>query len=508
MLSRMPDNIGHLKAPEFPRGFAWLNIARPLSIGELKGNVVVLDFWTYCCINCMHTLPSLDWLEKKYHNRPVMFIGIHSAKFTNEKQVQNVQEAVSRYEISHPVVVDQDMKIWRSYGVTAWPTVIIIDPKGNIIYQQAGEANRDEIDDIIAVLLAQHATTGTLAKEPVLIEHSQKRPKRMLSYPGKLSFSPDGKMLAVSDSNHNRILIIDSAEGNIIHKIGGASNNLSDGTFDNASFSRPQGLAWSPTMDKLYVADTENHALREIDFSEKIVRTLAGDGKQGGWISGARESKETQLNSPWDLVHSDGFLFIAMAGLHQIWAYDIQSGKIGPFAGNGYENIVDGSFADAQFAQPSGLTVYGNFMLVADSEVSAIRLLDLRKKTVQTVVGEGLFEFGHVDGPLANARMQHPLGVHCAGNKIYVADTYNHAIRLIDLDTQKVSTLVGDSDATNNACKIQDTTCDTLGLFEPSDVKQQNGKTLFIADTNNHLIRTFDLDNNVLGTFLIKDSKK
>jgi hypothetical protein len=192
-----------------------------------------------------------------------------------------------------------------------------------------------------------------------------------------------------------------------------------------------------------------------------------------------------------------------MAGLHQIWAYHLQTGKVGPFAGSGYENIVDGSLGEAQFAQPSGLAIFGNYLFVADSEVSAVRRIDLARKVVQTAVGEGLFVFGHKDGPLEEARLQHPLGVACEDNKVYVADTYNHAIRLIDLAEQKVSTLVGRPEI-KTVCNIDDPSCDTLGLFEPSDVKVR-GNMLYIADTNNHLVRIFDLEKKVLRTLAVKE---
>lgn len=511
-----PGSYG--KAKDLPQDFAWLNTDRPLSFaGDLKGHVVVLDFWTYCCINCMHTLPTLDFLEKKYRGRPVAFIGIHSAKFSNEQQAENVKEAIGRYEISHPVVVDREMSIWRSYGVSAWPTIVIIDPRGNVVYRQAGEGQRDELDDVISVLLERHEKLGTLAQEPAAIGRPALPPspryKRTLSYPGKLAFSPDAGMLAISDSNHNRVLVVDVETGRVIHKIGGGSGDLRDGSFEQARFFRPQGLAWASASpggkDRIYVADTENHALREIDLGARTVRTIAGDGRQGHWVSAAQDARATRLSSPWDLAYSDGFLFIAMAGLHQVWAYHTESGRIGPFAGSGYENIVDGPLGEAQFAQPSGLSICGSFVLVADSEVSAVRLIDLHQKQVHTVVGEGLFEFGHKDGPLGQARLQHPLGVHCAGadNRIYVADTYNHAIRLIDLNTQQVSTVVGRADVNKTVCNVDDPACDTLGLYEPSDVKQK-GNRLYIADTNNHLVRVFDLDRKVLSTLAIREEEE
>lgn len=497
---RRPSLINS-KAKDFPKGFTWLNTDRPLSLNDLKGHVVVIDFWTYCCINCMHTLPDLEWIEKKYQGRPVIVIGVHSAKFNNEQEAGNIREAIGRYEISHPVVVDRDMEIWQSYNVSGWPTIAIIDPKGNVVYQQSGEGQRENIDDVIAVLLDRNK--DILAKGPIEIKKSKSvLPSRLLSYPGKISLSPDGRMLAISDSNHNRILVVNAANGKIIYKVGGDAKDLRDGNFEQACFFRPQGVLWVGEK-KIYVADTENHALREIDLQTKTVKTLAGNGKQGHWLHSPQDGKVTELSSPWDLAHDNGFIFIAMAGLHQIWAYHIDTGRIGPFAGSGYENIVDGSLSEAQFAQPSGLAIFNNYLFVADSEVSAIRRIDLGSKVVQTAVGEGLFVFGHKDGPLDLAKLQHPLGVACDGNRIYVADTYNHAIRLIDLAGQQISTLVGRPEM-KTVCNIDDPSCDTLGLYEPSDVELRNN-LLYIVDTNNHLIRIFDLEKKVLQTLTLQE---
>jgi len=497
---RKPSLINS-KAKDFPKGFTWLNTDRPLSLDDLKGHVIVLDFWTYCCINCMHTLPDLEWIEKKYHGRPVVVIGVHSAKFNNEQEAENIREAIGRYEISHPVIVDRGMTIWQSYSVSGWPTIAVIDPKGNVVYQQSGEGQRESLDDVISVLLERHKEQGTLAQRPLEIKRPAAALSRVLSYPGKLSFSPDGKMLAVSDSNHNRVLVVDAESGKIIHKVGGGAKDLRDGSFDQARFFRPQGVLW--VGDKIYVADTENHALREVNLQSRTVKTLAGNGRQGHWIQSPQDGKATQLSSPWDLAYDGGFIFIAMAGLHQIWAYHVQTGKVGPFAGSGYESIIDGSLGETQFAQPSGLAISGNYLFVADSEVSAVRRIDLARKIVQTEVGEGLFVFGHKDGPLEEARMQHPLGVTCRGNMIYVADTYNHAIRLIDLAEQRISTLVGRPEM-KTVCNMGDPSCDTLGLYEPSDVKVR-GNLLYIADTNNHLVRIFDLEKKVLRTLAVKE---
>ncbi|MEM3007808.1 MAG: thioredoxin-like domain-containing protein [Candidatus Nitrosotenuis sp.] len=485
------------KAPDFPESFEWINTDEPLTLSKLKGHIVILDFWTYCCINCMHTLPVLAQLEKKYETKPVIFIGVHSAKFTNEQDAKNIKAAVSRYEISHPVIVDKKMRIWSSFGVNAWPTIIIIDPSGNIVYKQSGEGQREAIEDVIEVLLQRHTEKGTLTKEPLKIRNTTPKNSHTLSFPGKLAISKDG-ILAVSDSNHNRIIIADMA-GKILHIVGSSQAGLLDGSFELCRFSRPQGVAW---MDKwLYVADTENHAIRVIDFDKKSVNTVAGTGRQGTWISAGGRGTEVSLSSPWDIAYSDNLVYIAMAGNHQIWVYDTQTKMIVPSAGTGHENIIDGPARQAQLAQPSGLSIFGSTLYFADSETSAIRKLDLLEKQVTTIVGHCLFEFGHKDGTTDEALFQHPLGLCATKDTIFVADTYNSAIRVINQKNNTVYTLIGKEN--NMACLPDNPHCEILGLYEPADVKFYNDK-LYIADTNNHLIRVFDLKTNRLQTLDLK----
>ncbi|HWY33912.1 MAG TPA: thioredoxin-like domain-containing protein, partial [Nitrosopumilaceae archaeon] len=470
------------KAQNFPDGYDWINVDESLSLEKLKGQIIVLDFWTYCCINCMHMLPALAALEKKYEGKPVIFIGVHSAKFFNEQDKKNIESAVARYEISHPVVVDRNMSIWRKYDVNGWPTIIIIDPNGTIVYKQSGEGQKESIEDTVDVLLEKHSKTGTLAREPFNIEHKKSQNKTTLSFPGKISISK-GKIV-LSDSNHNRIIVTDLS-GKIEHIIGSGKIGFSDGSFETATFFRPQGVVWKD--DSIIVADTENHAIRKIDLVNKKVITLVGTGRQGPWISQGGKGKEISITSPWDVAQKDNLIFIAMAGNHQIWTYDMESGIAKPFAGNGYENIIDGEKQQAQLAQPSGLSISGTKLYFADSEVSAIREIDLETNQVKTIVGHGLFVFGHKDGHVDEALFQHPLGVYASMNKIYVADTYNSAIREIDLETNQVKTIVGKTEM-NGICKVDDPACDSLGLYEPSDIELFQDK-MYITDTNNHLIR-------------------
>ncbi len=485
------------KAPDFPSDFDWINSDEPLSLEKLAGHVIVLDFWTYCCINCMHTLPVLGQLEKKYEEKPVVFIGVHSAKFFNEQDRANIEQAVRRYEISHPVLVDRKMTVWQKYDINGWPTIVIIDPKGTVVYKQSGEGQKEMIEDTIDTLLERHGRNGTLSKEPIKITHHIYQDKTTLSYPGKLAIS--NNKIAISDSNHNRIIITDM-NGKIEHVIGSGRVGFADGDFESASFFRPQGVVWKD--DLIFVADTENHAIRKIDMISRKIDTVAGTGRQGPWISSGGRGKESLLSSPWDIAVKDNLIFIAMAGSHQIWTYDTKTDLIQPFAGSGYENIVDGNRMQAQLAQPSGLSIFGDTLYFADSETSSIREIDLRSGNVKTLVGHGLFAFGHKDGHLDEALFQHPLGLCATPNKIFVADTYNSALRVIDLEDNKVSTLIG-KQGISGICRIDDPKCDSLGLYEPSDVKfYQN--LLYISDTNNHLIRIYDLKTNLLKTLEIK----
>jgi thiol-disulfide isomerase/thioredoxin len=485
------------KAPEFPN-FDWINTDSALSLSKLKGHVVVLDFWTYCCINCMHTLPVLARLEKEYHGKPVVFIGIHSGKFFTEQETENVRAAVLRYEIEHPVIVDKKMQIWQSFGVSAWPTIIILDPNGNVVYHQAGEGQYDVISDTIDVLLQKHGQKGTLAQKPLLITNTKQQKARTLSFPGKISISKSGK-IAISDSNHNRILVA-ALSGKILHVVGNGRAGLVDGNLASAEFFRPQGVTWNG--DDLFVADTENHALRKIDFVQNKVVTVAGTGKQGPWRSFGGKGKMTAISSPWDVACRDGIVYVAMAGNHQIWTFDLISEMILPFAGTGQENIIDGPAESAQLAQPSGLSIYGNELYFADSETSAVRKINLDTNIVKTIVGHGLFEFGHQDGSIDDALLQHPLGLCATKDTVFVADTYNSAVRVIDLKTSQVYTLIGKTDK-QTVCLPENTQCDILALYEPGDIELYGG-SLYIADTNNHLIRMFDLKTNALSVLEIK----
>jgi len=493
-----------IRAPELDSGLGWLNTDRPLFIqGELRGQVVVLDFWTYCCINCIHILPDLAYLENKYRNEPVTFIGVHCAKFANEASRETIRAAILRYEIQHPVVIDDDMKIWRSYAVRSWPTVVVIDASGCVVSTAAGEGNREVIEQAIAQALEQGRAAGTLAAGPLTLrKEASVRAASGLAFPGKVLADVESKRLFVADSNHNRIVIAELPDSNgharVICVVGSGRAGAEDGPSDQASFNHPQGLAAG--HGNLYVADTENHLIRRIDLESFEVTTIVGTGKMDNDRSGGGKGTQQGLNSPWDLVLEGMTLYVAMAGVHQIWRIDLPVGFARAFAGSGRENIVDGPTETAALAQPSGICSLGGNLYFADSEVSAIRGIDMAAERVFTVIGEGLFSFGDVDGTHPKAKLQHPLGVaasakaplsalardHLAQPSLLVADTYNHKIKLVDPGGRTVRTLYG------TGSPGASTADGNVAFFEPGGLSVA-GDDLYVADTNNHRVVRINL---------------
>lgn len=502
-LDTIEAQADQLRVPDFPLASDWFN-SEPLSLKhDLNGKLVVLDFWTYCCINCHHVLPELAILEDKYRNTPVAFVGVHSAKFTNEQQSANIRNAIVRHGITHPVLNDIDMTLWHALGVTSWPTLVVLGPSGNIIYTVSGEGNGRALDTFLAVALEYYA--GHLDYTPLPITTERAEHHSPLRYPTKLAIDPGTNRLFISDSLHNRIVMTD-LDGRYLDAVGSGLSGLTDGACCDARFDNPQGLALHG--ERLYIADTENHALRVVDVKTKQVDTIAGTGSLGKDYHGGRSGSDQPLNSPWDVVATDDALYIAMAGTHQIWVHHFASGKTQVYSGNGSEmHLNSDNPLAASWAQPSGLAIGNNTLFVADSESSTIRAIDLATGASKTLAGgessnpRNLFAYGDKDGVGEQARLQHPLGVVWVKQKekLLVADTYNHRIRLIDPATGIVETLAGagtpgHTDGIGGAAQFN----------EPSDlVLHPDGDKVYIADTNNHQIRLLDLDSKQVSTIAV-----
>jgi thiol-disulfide isomerase/thioredoxin len=495
-----PPSAAHRRVPNpFPKridlpadlldgGHGWLNVSGPIELKDLRGKIVLIDFWTYCCINCMHILPDLKFLERKYP-RDVVVIGVHSAKFANEKDSENIRRAIVRYEIEHPVFNDSDLAVWRRAGVNSWPTLALIDPEGKLVKAFSGEGHRAVLDADIAKLVAYHEGNGTLDRAPLALGlERHKLADTPLRFPGKVLADEASERLFVADSGHNRI-VISTLAGKLLEVAGTGAIGEKNGSFASATFHHPQGMALAG--DKLYVADTENHLIRVLDLRHKKVATLAGTGKQAAGRSSGGPLRETPLNSPWDLTIVKGALYIAMAGGHQIWVHPFGGDSIQPFAGTGREDVQDGPREEAAFAQPSGLATDGRSLFVADSEGSAIRRIPLDPSgPVETVAGtsgleEGrsLYAFGDFDGKGAVARFQHPLGIAYESGRLYIADSYNHKIKIVDPATGAAETLLGTGKRGDALKPAQ--------FAEPGGLSFAAGR-LYIADTNNQAVKIAD----------------
>jgi DNA-binding beta-propeller fold protein YncE len=493
---------GPIPAPDLD-GAEWLNVAAPISMAHLRGKVVLLDFWTYGCINCMHVLRDLKTLEQRFRDELVV-IGVHSPKFPNERSADNLRRILVRYEIEHPVANDANHVLWRRYGVQAWPTRVIVDPAGNLVGTAMGEGNLEGFVNAIRTVVRVFDERGEINRAPLPLDLERARhADRPLLSPGKLLADQATGRLFIADSNHNRIVVADIAQvasgfSRTIEIIGSGIQGDGDGIFSQARFNRPQGLALDPSTPLpdeslatslragggiLYVADSGNDQIRAVDFEMRAVHTL----------------EAANLKSPWDLALKTGILIVAMAGPHQVWVIDLLHDQAYPYAGTGEEARRDGAVHEAAFAQPSGLAIDGSTLYVADAESNAIRSVALPPvNTVTTLAGGDLFEFGDRDGTGDAARLQHPLGVAVHDGRVIIADTYNHKIKLLDPRSGKVSTLAG-----TGVPGHHDGAAGRAQFHEPGGVSVA-GHIVFVADTNNHAIRTIDLRSSAVSTLTLE----
>lgn len=505
---------------DFNTDLQWFNVSEPLSLkSHLQGKIVVLDFFTYCCINCMHILPDLEALEEKYKNdNAVVVLGIHSAKFENEKDSANILSAILRYSIKHAVVNDTSLKLWSGLQIACWPTLVILGPNGEYLYHLIGEGHKERLGEFVREARQFFIDQISHADMPVRLE---KLPDSKLLFPGKVCLGKN--LVAVADSGHHQVIVADS-RGLVKYVIGSSCRGSKDGRFSEAQFSSPQGLVLDGTT--LYIADTDNHLIRKADFKTGLVETIAGTGCQGDDKEGGRLGPDQPISSPWDLCLGNGVafenssvLFIAMAGTHQIWIYFLKdsnwyknqfyaAGTCMRFAGSGMEENRNNSYPEkAAFAQPSGIALSTTLqsVYIADSESSSVRSIQLKDGAVKNVVGgdidpKNLFAFGDIDEVGTKAKLQHPLGVTMVteDGPLLVADSYNHKIKSVDVKTRQCSTIVG----TGKAGRFRGDNPLLTELNEPSGVVcDVEAQLVYIADTNNHDIKLYNLKSQKIDSF-------
>ena len=466
-----------VRAPELVGRGGWLNTGdRSLTLADLRGRIVLLDFWTFCCVNCLHVLDELRPLEEKYAD-VLVTVGVHSPKFVHEAEHAAVVAAVERYGVHHPVLDDPDLTTWKQYAVRAWPTLAVVDPEGYVVAQVSGEGHAHALDALIADLVAEHEAKGTLHRGdgPYVAPAAR---AGTLSFPGKVLVLDDGTML-VTDSAHHSLAHLAADGETLLRRVGDGTRGLVDGPLGTARFSEPNGLALLPrdiaarVGYDVVVADTVNHAIRGVDTTTWTTTTVAGTGAQ--WMQGEPASgpaRDVALSSPWDVAWFDGAVVVAMAGVHRLDRLDPVAGVVTSYAGTTNEGLVDGDLPRAWFAQTSGLAVSadGDTLWLVDSETSALRRV--RNGVVTTEIGRGLFDFGLMDGPAGEALLQHPLGLAVLPDgSLAVADTYNGAVRRFDPGTRTVTTLA-------------------TGLAEPSDVAviedADRGHVLLVVESAAH----------------------
>lgn len=479
-----------------PAGLDWLNVPAPLTPEGLAGKVVILDFWTYGCINCIHVAEELRRLEERFGNR-LAVIGVHSPKFDHERNLEALRSTIVRLDRRHPIVNDPDWVLMQHYGARAWPTLAMFAPDGSWIGKVSGEGHEERLARMIERVMERFA--GALSDRPLPLSLEKDRfASALLAAPGKIAASDDGGPVAVSDTLHHRVILA-APDGKILRVIGSGAPGSRDGPAQDAQFRLPQGLAFAGEL--LIVADAGNHSVRSVDLTTGQVRTLAGTGRVGlSRQDGEHDALHLDLRSPWDVAARGGEVFIAMAGSHQIWRLGLGDGKIAPYAGSGREGLDTGPLRRASFSQPSGLVLTGDDLYVADAEASAIRRVRLDLGTVANLVGTGLFDFGDRDGTLYKAALQHPTGIVALGpGRLAVADTYNHKVKLIDLKAGTLTTVLGTGKPGRRIGRTSETE-----LNEPGGLALADGR-LLIVDTNNHRILALRLDSNQVEEWHLRD---
>jgi thiol-disulfide isomerase/thioredoxin/sugar lactone lactonase YvrE len=449
------------------RGRGWLNTGgRELSLADLRGRFVLLDFWTSGCVNCHHVLDELRPLEERFRDVLVV-VGVHSPKFTHEATPASVAAAVRRYGVGHPVLDDADMATWDAYSARAWPTLVLVDPEGFVVAHLSGEGHAHGLGRQLDMLVAEHEARGTLHRGdgPYVPPEPHESQASLLTFPSKALRIPPGRRAGspapgwlVADTAAHRLVLLGDDLATPQATVGDGARGHADGAAGSARFNEPLGLALLPADVAarvgydVVVADSVSHALRGVRLADLTVVTVAGTGRQLRERGGGGPALVTDLSTPADVAWFGGRVVVAMSGIHQLWAFDPApdpaAGTVAVLAGTSNEGVVDGTAAQAWFAQPTGLAVSadGGTLWVADPESSALRRVaadgpdgGLR---VTTAVGQGLFDFGFVDGPAATALLQHPTGVAVLPDgSVALADTYNGAVRRYDPAADEVTTL-------------------------------------------------------------------
>ncbi len=474
----------------------WVNVAEPLVPDDLHGRVVLLNFWRFGCADCLSEMEGIAQLEKIYGTQLVV-VGIHSWQFKEELSDEAISHAMVANGVQHPVANDANQAIAKAFRVTQWPTQILLNPRGGIEAVYAGEGHFDEMQAAIQRMAKLYS--GHLRHDPVKLR-GDNTVYTLLDYPGGIAYLPmyrNAPALAVADTGHDRVVVSD-LQGKVLEVIGSGAQGHSDGIFEDARFSRPEGVAVHGEL--VYIADTGNHLLRLANLSTRKVVTLAGTGAlAAGPLKETQPAAKSMLASPWALAlwPDENHVAIAMAGNNQLWSYNVADKTVSLLAGSGDKGQQDGPAASAKLAQPSGLAALGNRLFFTDAQTSTLRVLE--KGQVKTLAGDAAGTAGYKTGPKGGGLMQHPMGLAAVGDMVFIADSYNHAIRAFDLKKGLLENLAGggESGKANGAGS-------KASFSQPQGLAAQGG-SLFVADTDNSAVRVVEVQGQKVSPLAVHE---
>lgn len=361
-------------APELAGRGGWIGCHEPLSMDRLRGRAVLLHFLRFSSVGCLRVIEELRPLQRLFAEEMVV-VGVHSPGYPHETDHRAVRSGVARHRVDHPVLDDPGLETAGAYGVSTWPTVVVVDPAGEVVEMLVGEGVRIPLEKLIPALVDEHEKNGTLQREPLFVEREVLPVP--LAYPAKVAVSPDGRRLAISDPSYDQVVEC-TLEGLVLEV--------------HTGFSHPHGVRF----------DEEG-------------RLLVCDSAAGRVVRADGEVLADAMSWPWDLAaDNNGMWVVAEAGHHRILRIKPGEFRARVASGTGAFGAADGILAKAEMAQPSGVARTGDGIVFVDSEPGRLRLMGPLQVT--TLVADGL---------------AHPLAVAADGDggHVYVADTFNSVLR-------------------------------------------------------------------------------
>ena len=471
--------------PELKQQFSqlkWINTDLPQTPDQYKGKVCLVLFFTHSSAASMLWIPKLQSIIQENEDA-VGILGVHCPKFSHEKDSNALQRAINRHYIRFPVAQDPDFLLWQQLGAEGWPSLVVLDTQGKFVGRFQGVDQLADVQSLVEQLLDAAIAQDTRDFSEIAAV-TKPEPEMPLRFPAGIAVSD--KCMYIADTGHNRILETDH-EGQIKRIFGSGSAGLWDGTRDDAGFNQPQGLCLGD--ERLYVADTGNHSIRQINLFSGAVETLAGNGDFDASVEDhVTNPRDVGLAMPTDVQIAGDKLYITMAASNQIWRYDLGINKLGRFSGTGFFGLQDGPNQSCAFSQPMSVTESHKLLFVADANNSAIRVIRESDGASKTIIGKGPYIWGDGDGGRENALLQYPTAITAVKGSmdVWVADTFNNALRKLDIRQKTLTTL-----------SIR------YRLKEPRALTVHNGE-IWVANTNAHDIVRVDTKTGRCRSVLVE----